>query len=249
MLNLVPKSCAPVSGLSVGIGRVHSGSNNQRLLIWGDVANHYVFSIQQPEWVTGFDKPQTYSRHGGDGQDRGRRSHTVGRLYGKFGRQLPMGAGQLPVLPVADHTVVLRVKTSYAGEHRPRGAHRHARFEECAEYMMGTRWALVGLGNGTVVPQSCRAAPRTTAAWCSPRALSSPLSAGSAASITITPLRVGASTREGRSAMSMREHLAAGTIMLLGAGRHGRAVGYRLRFNTPDAPSPVSRTIWLDRAR
>jgi len=30
-------------------------SDNQRLLIGGDVANHYVVSIQQPKWATGFD--------------------------------------------------------------------------------------------------------------------------------------------------------------------------------------------------
>jgi glyoxylase-like metal-dependent hydrolase (beta-lactamase superfamily II) len=33
----------------------HVESNNQRLLIWGDVCNHYVISIQQPTWATGFD--------------------------------------------------------------------------------------------------------------------------------------------------------------------------------------------------
>ena|SRR6516165_10412154 len=32
-----------------------SRRSNQRLRIWGDVANHYVVSIQQPEWATGFD--------------------------------------------------------------------------------------------------------------------------------------------------------------------------------------------------
>jgi len=34
---------------------IHVESDNQRLRIWGDVANHYVVSIQQPEWATGFD--------------------------------------------------------------------------------------------------------------------------------------------------------------------------------------------------
>jgi glyoxylase-like metal-dependent hydrolase (beta-lactamase superfamily II) len=33
----------------------HVESENQRLLIWGDVANHYVVSIQRPDWATGFD--------------------------------------------------------------------------------------------------------------------------------------------------------------------------------------------------
>ncbi len=33
----------------------HVESDNQRLLIRADVANHYVVSIQRPEWATGFD--------------------------------------------------------------------------------------------------------------------------------------------------------------------------------------------------
>jgi glyoxylase-like metal-dependent hydrolase (beta-lactamase superfamily II) len=37
-------------GHSPGMLAFHVESNNQRLLIWGDVANHYVVSIQQPEW-------------------------------------------------------------------------------------------------------------------------------------------------------------------------------------------------------
>jgi glyoxylase-like metal-dependent hydrolase (beta-lactamase superfamily II) len=37
-------------GHSAGMLAFHVESNNQRLLIWGDVANHYVMSIQQPEW-------------------------------------------------------------------------------------------------------------------------------------------------------------------------------------------------------
>jgi glyoxylase-like metal-dependent hydrolase (beta-lactamase superfamily II) len=42
-------------GHSPGMLAFHVESNNQRLLIWGDVANHYVVSIQQPDWVTAFD--------------------------------------------------------------------------------------------------------------------------------------------------------------------------------------------------
>jgi glyoxylase-like metal-dependent hydrolase (beta-lactamase superfamily II) len=42
-------------GHSPGMLAFHVESNNQRLLIWGDVANHYVVSIQRPEWATGFD--------------------------------------------------------------------------------------------------------------------------------------------------------------------------------------------------
>lgn len=42
-------------GHSPGMLAYHVESNGQRLLIWGDVANHYVVSIQQPEWATGFD--------------------------------------------------------------------------------------------------------------------------------------------------------------------------------------------------
>ncbi|HWE16927.1 MAG TPA: MBL fold metallo-hydrolase [Hyphomicrobiaceae bacterium] len=42
-------------GHSPGMLAFHVESANQRLLIWGDVANQYVVSIQQPEWGTGFD--------------------------------------------------------------------------------------------------------------------------------------------------------------------------------------------------
>jgi glyoxylase-like metal-dependent hydrolase (beta-lactamase superfamily II) len=42
-------------GHSPGMLAFHIESGNQRLLIWGDVANHYIVSIQQPEWGTGFD--------------------------------------------------------------------------------------------------------------------------------------------------------------------------------------------------
>jgi glyoxylase-like metal-dependent hydrolase (beta-lactamase superfamily II) len=42
-------------GHSPGMLAFHVESGNQRLLIWGDVANHYVVSIQRPEWATGFD--------------------------------------------------------------------------------------------------------------------------------------------------------------------------------------------------
>jgi glyoxylase-like metal-dependent hydrolase (beta-lactamase superfamily II) len=42
-------------GHSPGMMAYHVESDGQRLLIWGDVANHYVVAIQQPEWATGFD--------------------------------------------------------------------------------------------------------------------------------------------------------------------------------------------------
>jgi glyoxylase-like metal-dependent hydrolase (beta-lactamase superfamily II) len=42
-------------GHSPGMMAYHVESGGQRLLIWGDVCNHYVISIQQPEWGTGFD--------------------------------------------------------------------------------------------------------------------------------------------------------------------------------------------------
>lgn len=42
-------------GHSAGMLAFHVESDSQRLLIWGDVANHYVVSIQRPEWATGFD--------------------------------------------------------------------------------------------------------------------------------------------------------------------------------------------------
>lgn len=42
-------------GHSPGMLAFHIESDNQRLLVWGDVANHYVVSVQRPEWATGFD--------------------------------------------------------------------------------------------------------------------------------------------------------------------------------------------------
>jgi glyoxylase-like metal-dependent hydrolase (beta-lactamase superfamily II) len=42
-------------GHSPGMLAFHVESGNQRLLIWADVANHYVVSIQQPEWRFGGD--------------------------------------------------------------------------------------------------------------------------------------------------------------------------------------------------
>jgi glyoxylase-like metal-dependent hydrolase (beta-lactamase superfamily II) len=42
-------------GHSPGMLAFHVESEGQRLLIWGDVANHYVAAIQQPEWHVGFD--------------------------------------------------------------------------------------------------------------------------------------------------------------------------------------------------
>ena len=42
-------------GHSPGMLAFHIESGGQRLLVWGDVSNHYVVSIQQPEWGTGFD--------------------------------------------------------------------------------------------------------------------------------------------------------------------------------------------------
>ena len=45
------------TGLRAFAGQMayHIESDGQRLLIWADVANHYVMSIQQPEWHVGFD--------------------------------------------------------------------------------------------------------------------------------------------------------------------------------------------------
>ena len=45
----------PTFGHSPGHMAYHVESRGQRLLIWGDVSNHYIFSIQQPEWQAGFD--------------------------------------------------------------------------------------------------------------------------------------------------------------------------------------------------
>lgn len=43
-------------GHSPGMMAYHIESNGQRLLVWADVANHYVFSVQQPDWYVGFDQ-------------------------------------------------------------------------------------------------------------------------------------------------------------------------------------------------
>lgn len=45
----------PAFGHSPGMMAFHIESEGQRLLNWADVANHYVFSIQQPDWHVGFD--------------------------------------------------------------------------------------------------------------------------------------------------------------------------------------------------
>lgn len=42
-------------GHSPGMMTFHVESEGQRLLIWADVANHYIMSIRQPEWQVGFD--------------------------------------------------------------------------------------------------------------------------------------------------------------------------------------------------
>lgn len=42
-------------GHSPGMMAYHVESQGQRLLIWGDVANHYVMAIQKPEWHVSFD--------------------------------------------------------------------------------------------------------------------------------------------------------------------------------------------------
>jgi glyoxylase-like metal-dependent hydrolase (beta-lactamase superfamily II) len=42
-------------GHSPGMMAYHVESGGQRLLIWGDVANHYVMAIQKPEWHVSFD--------------------------------------------------------------------------------------------------------------------------------------------------------------------------------------------------
>jgi len=45
----------PTFGHSPGHMAYHVESNGQRLLIWGDVANHYIFAVQQPDWYGSFD--------------------------------------------------------------------------------------------------------------------------------------------------------------------------------------------------
>jgi glyoxylase-like metal-dependent hydrolase (beta-lactamase superfamily II) len=42
-------------GHSPGMMAYHIESEGQRLLVWADVANHYVMAIQKPEWHVGFD--------------------------------------------------------------------------------------------------------------------------------------------------------------------------------------------------
>jgi glyoxylase-like metal-dependent hydrolase (beta-lactamase superfamily II) len=45
----------PTFGHSPGHMAYHVESQGQRLLIWGDVSNHYIFSLQRPEWQSGAD--------------------------------------------------------------------------------------------------------------------------------------------------------------------------------------------------
>jgi glyoxylase-like metal-dependent hydrolase (beta-lactamase superfamily II) len=45
----------PVFGHSPGMMAFHIESEGQRMLNWADVANHYVMSIQQPDWHVAFD--------------------------------------------------------------------------------------------------------------------------------------------------------------------------------------------------
>jgi glyoxylase-like metal-dependent hydrolase (beta-lactamase superfamily II) len=42
-------------GHSLGLLAYNVESEGKSVLIWGDVANHYVFSLQQPEWRVAFD--------------------------------------------------------------------------------------------------------------------------------------------------------------------------------------------------
>jgi glyoxylase-like metal-dependent hydrolase (beta-lactamase superfamily II) len=45
----------PAFGHSPGMMAFHIESGGQRLLNWADVANHYVFAIQRPDWHVSFD--------------------------------------------------------------------------------------------------------------------------------------------------------------------------------------------------
>jgi glyoxylase-like metal-dependent hydrolase (beta-lactamase superfamily II) len=45
----------PTFGHSPGHMSYHVESEGKRLLIWADVSNHYIFSVQQPDWVGSFD--------------------------------------------------------------------------------------------------------------------------------------------------------------------------------------------------
>ncbi len=40
----------PAFGHSPGLMAYHVESGGQRLLVWADVANHAIFSVQRPEW-------------------------------------------------------------------------------------------------------------------------------------------------------------------------------------------------------
>lgn len=42
-------------GHSPGHMSYHLESQGKRLLVWGDVSNHYIFSVQQPDWYGSFD--------------------------------------------------------------------------------------------------------------------------------------------------------------------------------------------------
>ena len=45
----------PTFGHSAGHMSYHVESQGRRLLIWGDVSNHYIFSLQRPDWQSGAD--------------------------------------------------------------------------------------------------------------------------------------------------------------------------------------------------
>lgn len=45
----------PTFGHSPGHMSYHVESEGQRLLIWADVSNHYIFSVQRPDWYGSFD--------------------------------------------------------------------------------------------------------------------------------------------------------------------------------------------------
>jgi len=46
----------PAYGHTLGMLAFHIESEGQRLLNWADTANHYIISVQQPDWHVGFDQ-------------------------------------------------------------------------------------------------------------------------------------------------------------------------------------------------
>jgi DMSO/TMAO reductase YedYZ molybdopterin-dependent catalytic subunit len=100
------------------------------------------------------------------------------------------------------------------------------------------RFAFAPRGNGMAVPPCCRAAPPTTAGWCSRPVRSSRPSAVCVASFTTTRSRAGGSMRRVRSAMYMLKRIAFCAVALIATP----ALAQAPKFGQPIAPADVA--LW-----